>query len=593
MIIKRLGQFGEHQSLPRKRGSFFRANPGSSFKASRQYLTGGERGSQKRINNLIRLLANKQPKQRLNQVIKIILKSLDEETGGVARKFLERLAIFMAPVNPFTVEVCYQSATGKKRMNDGVSLDHLLKVLLASHLLFRLRTSSNDQQPPALTVHPIVRRYVFRKVHLSDSDAMPALTLPGLTTGTVPIYPGPPENVRMVKNLFDDLYNEAVKNSRFGDSKSAKMAIELCRSCFGLIRSRMEANTVPRWTTYEDYIQMGIRVIDLTKKLSTRFWTFAEAKNSNTVEHKKGVLYAEELAWLYNEVGLALCSEGSMQDSYAVWEQGYEINKTIDSETVGGQYLVQSLLHLAHTFIELGNLPVAQEYLEDTDRANQQLGDNDYKGRILGYRGVIAHYRGTFKEADDLYSEGLRTLKVAGGNLRAESFFRYFRGDLRTHWGQFDTALNDIHASRAQAESGRHIDLVANARNAMGQFHRLNGDFSKARIEYEFALREARRIGSWRLEASVLSELSRLAIAQGDYETARQQAMESLRLANELGLGIRQTYSLVTLGLATIKAGRRNLGIAYLTHAKKLAEWQQYWLRGREAEEELEQLGLR
>ena len=98
-------------------------------------------------------------------------------------------------------------------------------------------------------------------------------------------------------------------------------------------------------------------------------------------------------------------------------------------------------------------------------------------------------------------------------------------------------------------------------------------------------------MGIHRLEADVLSELSRLALDLGDTETARLRAIESLMIANELRLGLRQTHGLVTLGLAMIRADQRDLGIAYLKHAKHLASTQEYWLRAREAEVELQKLG--
>jgi len=64
-----------------------------------------------------------------------------------------------------------------------------------------------------------------------------------------------------------------------------------------------------------------------------------------------------------------------------------------------------------------------------------------------------------------------------------------------------------------------------------------------------------------------------------------------LTIANSLSLGLKQTIGLVVLGQATIRGGQRELGIAYLRHAKRLADRQQYSLRGREAEKLLADWG--
>lgn len=89
------------------------------------------------------------------------------------------------------------------------------------------------------------------------------------------------------------------------------------------------------------------------------------------------------------------------------------------------------------------------------------------------------------------------------------------------------------------------------------------------------------------MESEVLPELSRLALTLGDGEVARQHALDSLDIANELGLGLRKTYSLIVLGLARINVGQRDLGIAYLQQAMRSADQQEYWLRMGAAEEDL------
>jgi tetratricopeptide (TPR) repeat protein len=166
------------------------------------------------------------------------------------------------------------------------------------------------------------------------------------------------------------------------------------------------------------------------------------------------------------------------------------------------------------------------------------------------------------------------------------------------HWGDLKISLGDkenarlyILNSRSLAEAGRYPELLAYARLSYGHWYRIMKRYEEALHEYNAALDESRRIGIRRLESEVLSELSRLACDLGDAQIARQRAIEALRIANESALGLKQTHGLVVLGRATIQAGERDLGIAYLKHAKKLADRQEYWLRGSEAEEQLQRLG--
>jgi hypothetical protein len=125
----------------------------------------------------------------------------------------------------------------------------------------------------------------------------------------------------------------------------------------------------------------------------------------------------------------------------------------------------------------------------------------------------------------------------------------------------------------------------------LGHLYRRQEKVAESRLEYEAAIDAAQRVGIRKLEADVLSEQSRLALQLGDAQLAREYAVKSLQIANELVLGLRQTHGLVVLGKAMVKAGERRLGVSYLRHAKRLADHQQYWLRGAEAEEEIYRLG--
>jgi tetratricopeptide (TPR) repeat protein len=280
-----------------------------------------------------------------------------------------------------------------------------------------------------------------------------------------------------------------------------------------------------------------------------------------------------------------------MQDTLAVWEQGYEINRIIEGTAEVPIYSLQSQLHLGHTFLELGNLPVASFYLDEAARTNQTVDDLDYRGRIRGYQALISHQRGHLSEADEMYKRALAELKEAGGNPRAQSFFLNHRAKLAMFDGRLADAEEYVGTSHALAVNNRSRDLVAYARTVRGRLHRERLDLRNATTEYHAALAEARRLGIRRLEAEILTGLCRVALALGDTSLARRRAMTALGIANELGLGLRRTLALRLLGAATGRAGHRRLGRAYLRLAKRLGDAQEYWLRTREAEDYLREMG--
>ena len=555
-----------------------------------RFIRQGPRGeAADNLLTLHRVLSGAPPDRRLSSMIELAVEALDQETDNLARALLERLAVFMSPVTEETVGLCFAlAAAGKGSRGSTPSARQVVDELLASGLLFRVASGPTERDVPAFSVHPTVRSYIFHQASEVGQDVLPNFTLAGFTSSRAAVHPGSPAAAKLVGELFDRLHDEAVREASEGRSDVAR---QFCRSMFGVMRSRMETNTVPRWTTYPEYIRFGLRLADLAKQLSPALWSFREPHELAEIERPGGPLYADELAFVYNDVGLTLCAKGYMPDTLSVWEQGYEINRIIEGTAELPLYSLQSQLHLGHTFIELGNLPIADYYLQETAQTNHKVKDRDYAGRILGYQALVSHYRGHLEEADAMYEKALEDLKEGGGNPRAQSFFLSHRAKLAMALGHLDKAEEYIRSSRAQAEGIRADDLVAYARTAQGRLFREQGAFVEANREFHTALAEARRLGIRRLEAEILTGLARLALKLGDSALARSRAMAALGIANEMGLGLRQMQSLLVLGMATAKAGPRRLGVAYLRLAKRLGDEQGYWLRSREAEQCLHELG--
>lgn len=547
-------------------------------------------------HDLIRLLQRTSPENRVSRMIGEAISGFerngseepDLESVAIRGGFLERIAVFMSPVGDGVLRICLSEASKGVERKAVLERKTLVEDLIDRRLLFKVKAKGAAEY----TLHPLVRGHVFHRLHGARRDELPNFSLPGFTTGTTPVYPGSKRAGELVKSLLTSLIDGAQSARSGGTTNDINEARDLCRAAFGVMRSRMEATTAARWCPYREYIRFSVRLLNLVKAHAGKdLWTHADAREAATNKNGTGVLYPEELAWLYNELGLACCCEGSMHDAYAVWEQGYEVNKLVEEGEDTGQFIVQSKLHFSHTFMELGNIDSADEWLEVTVRANFVLDNADFDGRILGYKGLLAHLRGNLKEAELFYARAHLVLRRAGGNPRAESIFLRHRTDLLISVNNLEKADELLRVARALAETHGHPDLVAYMRCSLGHLRRAHGDFDVARFEYKAALSEARRMGIRRLESDVLSELSRLALNQGDTETARTRAMEGMQIANELGLGLRQCHGLVVLGLAALQADQRDLGIAYLRVAYKLSRDNGYWLRAQEADEELRKLG--
>lgn len=547
-------------------------------------------------------LSRTPPDRRIQRMIREAIDYADRwvETSlsfkhGIVPSILERVAIFMSPVSQTILSWCIELSCKELGFPiNPAEAKHLIEELKSRLILFETNQVEPDLSNETLyTIHPLVRGYIFQRVHHAMTDALPSFTLSGFTSGTALVDPGSERGIKIVQEVFNKLCDKAETIIANGDKREA---LKLCRGAFGVVRARMESNTVPRWYAYDPslcydtYLGMLARLIDLVRDASPSHWDYASRDDLVKTEDPEGILYADELAWLYNELGLGSYSQSSMLDALAVWEQQYEINRIIDRREEGGQYIFQSLCNLGASNIHLGRLEIAETYFKNAMRQNFSIKDKDHGGRITGYLALIHHLRGNLKEADKFYQKAIRKIEDGGTNNRGKSIFLRHYSDLLMTQKKMEKAEVVMQSSRALAEVDRYPDLTAYVRLSFGHWHRLKNNIPAALQEYNAALKEARQIGIRRLEAEVLTELARLFLSIGEFHLARQRAIESLMIANECVLGLRQTHGLLVLGKATVKAGQRELGIAYLKQAKRLAKRQQYWLRMQEAEEELQRL---
>jgi tetratricopeptide (TPR) repeat protein len=571
-----------------------------------QYLIANEGPIPNRLGEFQREIARRAPDSRNSEIIKLAIDAVDEATDGLGVKLLERLAVFMSPVDNHTLDICFKAAIEEQSSKDQnrhakrvASMQRVVGALLDAKLLLRVKKTEprGGREVPLegwLTVHPIVRSHVFTRRHGVVSDAMPNFALAGFTSGSAACHPGDPKKAKeKIEHLFQMLCNGASDKSN--DEEKCR---SLARAAYGVMRSRMESNTVPRWTRYDEYIQLGLRLRYVILNVADRTWQYNDREHALKQQSEDGILYPDELAWLYNDIGLALSSEGSMADAYSLWEQGFEIDRVTDSEEEGGQYIVQSQLHMSHLFIELGRLRRAAQFLTTTERANAIYGDRDFDGRIKGFRGLLSHLAGNVAEADKLYETAINSLNEGGRrNLRAESVFLRYRADLMIFKRDLDKAEEYSELALSLAREGNFPDLEAYARKSRAHVWRNRSrqdprrDPRQVRVEYDVVMDLARKFGIKRLQADIHSELARLALDVGDWETARIRAMDSLMLANELSLGLRRTHALIVLGRAMDAAGNKTLAVKYLQHAWSLAQLQGYHLRGRDAERRLQALG--
>jgi hypothetical protein len=179
-----------------------------------QYLMADGEPNTERLNKFTREIARRAPDSRTSEIIKLAMDAVDEHTDGLAVKLLERLAVFMSPVDRHTLNICFKAAHNEHH-NTRVEVceGDVVRALVDSKLLLRVRTepSGRGAAPEGwLTVHPIVRTNIFTRRHGVATDAMPNFALAGFTSGSAACHPGDGRAKEKIERLFQMLCDGAV-----------------------------------------------------------------------------------------------------------------------------------------------------------------------------------------------------------------------------------------------------------------------------------------------------------------------------------------------------------------------------------------------
>jgi tetratricopeptide (TPR) repeat protein len=558
----------------------------------------GDVSREQKLDEIERNIASTPIDRRVSRVIQEAIRYLDEGPykgdGEIVKHFIERIALFMHPVRTEVARVCFEEAEKKIGIRNSAEepgfqkkLKKFLTRLVKKNLLQLVFLNvKKGEEEWGYVVHPLVRNYVHQNLHKSLFVSLPSLQLSGITTMEI-VDPGTQDSgVPVTTSLFERLCNDAVETR-----EGKRVSSDLCRGAFSILRSRFCANTVTRWGDYKKYLQMVVRLYDTSKAVSDGLWKHHEPtgegiKSTRAHGSETAPLYADEVAWVYNEIGLTSISMGHLLNAIPFREQGLELSRLIDNDR-DGRYLFQAEFNLSTAYIFLGRLSYATEYLKRAFVIAHRLRDAELISRTRAYIAYVNYLQGNLEQADKEFKDAYRGLE---NNPRARGVFYCYHGETLLKMNRLDEAKVKIDQSRHIGEAEFYPDLIAYARLASANLLVKSKKYDQAQNEFSFVLKEARRTRLRRLETGVLSGMSRLAYKLNDSEIAKQRAIESLKISNEYALCLHQTIGLIVLGKALVKEGtQRELGIAYIKTARDMAKSQGYFLRTNEADQALQE----
>ena len=362
-----------------------------------------------------------------------------------------------------------------------------------------------------------------------------------------------------------------------------------------LERSRSDLATILDGGQLDDYTHTGHSQTNWTHVAESIGFS-SDKKQCTTFKKVRHPFYRDEIAWLYNERGLASLIQGRVVDALPLLEQARFVmsHKHAPDQDPHAYHASERRIQLnfAVAQIDRGNISKARRILVDLDTSSwnvKQTTPSQTKNFTTLYLALCDHLTGGHQGALQKYKRVIKEF-VERRQLRAVSIANRHLGDLQHFLGNSEEARLTIAlavnaASQAEQRDVHHMALVSQARILLK-----DGNELEARSTIERCLDYATHMGLYHLQINALLAKGHLMLRRGEFGDAANTASEAIALAVRYGLRLRQVSGLVLLAETRMKAGSRTLARSILEETKSESERMGYQTHASRSSEMISQL---
>lgn len=363
--------------------------------------------------------------------------------------------------------------------------------------------------------------------------------------------------------------------------------------------------------------------------------------------------YADDLCWLYNELGVVLVTQGNLGEARQALVVAQSINERLVEFGDRHHNWRRIAFNLVQVSIDQGHINEAEELLREIetaleqdakivlpegvllrsdvrsgvwrrDQPEQYASLRDYVLRkfaergggprytravdehfpanlilgialVLGYRGLCHHLRGALSAAEEFLDQSVRILDLLG-EQRAFSIFQRHRVSLLRQVNKIEEAREAQKHCVSSAGPSRQTDIDHAGRLALGQLGFFQGrDQEQWRGEHMLpqlkeTLRYATASDMYRLQVEALHLIAFQQLKQGDTDASLAYVSDAIAIATRYGFGLRKIGLRTLLGRILASRNQKDAARTILEEASLLAIRKGYARGGEVAEDELVKL---
>jgi tetratricopeptide (TPR) repeat protein len=315
-------------------------------------------------------------------------------------------------------------------------------------------------------------------------------------------------------------------------------------------------------------------------------------------ETADGPFYADEIVWLYNEIGVVRLAQGSLYDARFAFDEADRINREYVEFNDRGHNWRRITLNQIVVDIERARLDSAERRLKqiedgiDPDKreriakivagpgpcpppTDSLVSHEEFLaiGLVAGYRGLCAHIAGKAVEAAEHFLTAIDILRRLDERRAYATFQRHYAA-LAHEILSPEAANVELDLSIRAAESVRQMDLIQQACLMRAQrtvASRSIDELVRANQQMMDALTYADVTDTYRVRVEARASLAHIRMASGDIEAALEHATDALTVATRHGQSLRKITLRILIGSILIRRGDPMSGRALIERGKAAA----------------------